>query len=114
MKYDIHVTEKAEADINAALDYIEFKLMNPQAADNLMAVIEKEINTLSESPYAHQIVDDPVLKKWGFRYLLVKSYIAFFVIDEESKTVYVIRFLYGKRNWIRILKSQVIDPKFFN
>lgn len=108
MKYNIHITEKAEADIVSALDYIEFNLMNRKADDNLLAVAEKEFNTLSESPYTHQVIDDPILKAWGMRFLQIKNYLAFFAIDEESKTVHIIRFLYGKRNWIHILQNTSI------
>lgn len=105
MKYNIHITEKAEADINAALDYIEFNLMNPIAAENLLKILEKDISTLADSPYSHRIIDDPVLNAWRVRFLIIKNYMAFFVIDEDSKTVHVIRFLYGRRNWIHILKN---------
>ena len=36
MKYDIHITRAAEKDLNSAADYIEFVLLNPQAADDLL------------------------------------------------------------------------------
>ena len=50
-------------------------------------------------------MDDPVLKAWGIRFTLVKNYIAFYVISENNHTVYIVRFLYGKRDWITILKQ---------
>ncbi|MBR1628645.1 MAG: hypothetical protein IJ679_05160 [Lachnospiraceae bacterium] len=61
MNYDIHITRAAEKDLNSAADYIEFVLLNPQAADN--------------------------------------------VISEENHTVYIVRFLCEKRDWITILKQ---------
>ena len=30
----------------------------------------------------------------------------FFIIDEDKKTVNVIRFLYGRRDWKNILKNE--------
>ena len=36
MKYALHITGSAENDINEAADYIEYVLMNPQAADRLL------------------------------------------------------------------------------
>lgn len=30
MNYSIHITRKAERDLNAGVDYIEFTLLNPQ------------------------------------------------------------------------------------
>ena len=99
MKYDIHITRSAEKDLSSAADYIEFLLLNPQAADDLLDEAESRIGDLSA------LVDDPVLKAWGIRFTLVKNYIAFYVISEENHSVYIVRFLYGKRDWITILKQ---------
>ena len=105
MNYKIHITKIAERDIEGAADYIELTLLNPDAADNLLNTAEAEINALSASAKAHQLVDDPILNAWGIRFVLVNNYMAFYIIDEPSKTVHIIRFLYGKRNWIHILKN---------
>jgi plasmid stabilization system protein ParE len=34
---------------------------------------------------------------------MVKNYMLFFIVSEDEKTVYVIRFLYGRRDWKNIL-----------
>ncbi len=104
MKYNIHITAKAENDLESAADYIEFTLLNPDAAAKLLDDADKAIQTLASAPEAHQLVDDPVLKSWGIRYVLVGNYIAFYIIDEAEKTVHIVRFLYGKRNWMTLLK----------
>ena len=109
MIYKLHITKKAEDDMQAAADYIEFTLFNPQAADNLLDKAEQEIGGLTNSPYTHQLVCDPFLNALGIRFVLVNDYIAFFLIDEEEKTVYIVRFLYEKRNWIQILKDETIS-----
>lgn len=49
--------------------------------------------------------DDPVLKAWGIRLTPVKNHISFYVISGEDRTVYIVRFLYGKRDRITILKQ---------
>ena len=105
MSYEIHITHAAERDLNSATDNIEFVLLNPQAADDLLDEAEKKIGELSTFPEKFALVDDPVLKAWGIRFTLVKNYIAFYVISEDNHTIYVMRFLYGKRDWITILKQ---------
>ena len=109
MSYDIHITKKAEDDLNSAADYIEFNLLNPKAADDLLDKAEEELGTLSDMPQTHRLVDDPVLRAWGIRFILINNYMAFFIIDEDAKTVYIVRFLYQKRNWIQILKDEPIS-----
>ncbi|MBR2676164.1 MAG: type II toxin-antitoxin system RelE/ParE family toxin [Solobacterium sp.] len=105
MKYDIHITQAAEKDLNSAADYIEFVLHSPQAADALLDEAERTISDLSTFPERFNLVDDPVLKAWGIRFTPIKNYIAFYVISKDHRTVYIVRFLYGKRDWITILKQ---------
>ena len=106
MKYEIQITEKAEKDLAEAADYIEFHLLNPKAAGDLLDQVESEILALSSMPQKFKLVDDPVLHAWGIRFTMVKNYMVFFVIDEAAKTVHILRFLYGKRDWISILQSE--------
>ncbi len=106
MNYSIHITSKAERDLNEAADYIEFTLLNPQAADDLLDKAEEEISKLAFLPEKHTTVDDPILAAWGIRLIVINSYLAFYIIDEDTKTVHIVRFLYGKRNWMSILRNE--------
>ena len=103
MTYQIHITKTAERDLAGAADYIEFALKNPSAADNLLDKVEEKISELSDFPEVHAVIDDPVLSAWGIRFTVIDNYLAFFTIIGD--TVYIIRFLYGKRDWISILKQ---------
>ena len=77
MKYSIHITRAAERDMIGAADHIEFVLLNPQAADDLLYEAEAKIGELSSFPEKYALVDDPVLKAWGLRFVAVKNYIVF-------------------------------------
>ena len=105
MSYQLYITSTAEHDIMRAVDYIEFVLKNPQAADNLLDVVTKQIETLSDFPQKFRIVDDPVLASWEIRFVIINNYLAFYTINEEKQTVIVVRFLYKKRNWYSILRQ---------
>ncbi|MBQ9664579.1 MAG: type II toxin-antitoxin system RelE/ParE family toxin [Oscillospiraceae bacterium] len=104
MNYSIHITRAAERDIAEATDYIDNILLNPEAADSLLDKLNEQGEDLMDSPAKYQLADDPVLRSWGIRFTLVNNYLAFYIIDEEKRIVHIIRFLYGKRDWINILK----------
>lgn len=104
INYKIHITATAERDMMHAADYIEFSLKNPQAADNLLDEAERQINALMQHPEKFPFVDDKLLASWGVRFTLVNNYLAFYVIDHEEQQVNIVRFLYGKSNWVSILK----------
>lgn len=105
MNYSINVTRAAEKDLNSAVDYIDTILMNPQAADDLLKEAEEKIKELAVFPKKYQLVDDPVLKSWEVRSMIIKNYLAFYTVDDMAHTVNIIRFLYGKRNWSVILRQ---------
>ena len=105
MNYEVHIKREAENDLNEAADYIEFVLLNPQAADDLLDTVEETLPTLAQYAQRYALVDDPVLRAWGIRFVQIKNYLAFYTISEEEQKVYIVRFLYGKRNWISILKN---------
>ena len=104
MNYQIHITQAAENDINEAADYIAYSLMNVPAAERLLDEIEQEIPKLSEFANQHAVIDDPVLKSWGMRFLKIGNYLTFYIVNEREKKVHILRFLYEKRDWIHILK----------
>ena len=108
MTYRIHITAKAERDLMEAADYIEFTLLNSKAANDLLDLAESEISQLAFMPQKYPPVDDPVLNAWGIRLLVINHYLAFYIIDEHSGVVHIVRFLYGKRNWVSILRSEPI------
>ncbi len=104
MNYYVHITQRAEKDLNRALDYIEFSLKNPQAADSLLDETETALSSLDHMPERYALADDKILAAWGIRYIQVKKYLAFYVIAKETRTVHIIRFLYGKSDWRSILR----------
>ncbi len=107
MSYTIHITATAERDIINASDYIELVLKNPKAADDLLDEIELKINSLTNFPEKSKLVDDPVLASWGIRFIIINNYLAFYIISEEDKKVFIVRFLYQKSNWATILQQGV-------
>lgn len=107
MIYQIHITSTAEHDILRAMDYIDFILKNPSAADNLLKVVNEQIGSLAELPQRFRLVDDPILASWGIRFIIVNNYLAFYTIDEKNQTVIVVRFLYQKSKWMSILRQSL-------
>ena len=105
MSYQLSITSTAERDIMRAVDYIEFTLKNPDAADHLLDAATRQINSLADLPQRFCLVADPVLASWGIRFVIINHYLAFYIIDEENQTVIVVRFLYQKSNWTSILRE---------
>ena len=104
MSYRVSTALAAERDIIAAADHIEHALKNPMAAEQLLDQTEERIASLAEPPCRTRVVGDPVLSSWGIHCIAVDNYLAFYVVDDEGKTVTVVRFLHQKSNWSQILR----------
>lgn len=83
MSYQIRITATAERDIVSALDYIEYSLKNPAAADNLLRAITKQLSALADFPQKFKVVEDSLLVSWEIRFVTTNNYLAFYAIDEE-------------------------------
>lgn len=103
MNYDIYITRAAEYDLVGASDHIEFNLKNSKAAADLLDEAERQVLSLDKYPECYRLVDDPVLSSWGIRFVMVKGYLAFYVISKETNRVIIVRFLFQKSNWASIL-----------
>lgn len=58
-------------------------------------------------PTRYPLCHDEVLHMWGIRFVPVKNYLLFYIVREDEQKVYVLRFLYSKRNWQKILLDYV-------
>jgi toxin ParE1/3/4 len=103
MRYDVQISDKAEEDLDSIIDYLLYKLKAPGAADTFLATLEQKIEILKSSPKIFKIIDDDLLRIEEIRVLQVSNYLAFYLVDDNSKIVSIIRVLYGRRDWLNIL-----------
>jgi toxin ParE1/3/4 len=104
--YSVHITDIAEEEILSTAKYIGDVLKAPEAANSLLDEIEKYENILENTPNMFSFVPDEYLATKGVKYVMVKNYMMFYTINEEEKSVTVIRFLYGRRDWKNILTTK--------
>ena len=101
--YKVDITEPAENDLRDIVRYISFQLNEPSTALNMLRTIQNAISKLEATALAHPLVRDERLARIGYRLLVIKNYIVFYVVDEKKMSVVVDRILYGRRDWQNIL-----------
>ena len=104
-RYNYVLTESAEADIDEALDYIAGEQVNPDAASAFADELEEKLEEICKTPKAGCPVHNPYLKRDDVRRVLVKNYIAYYLIDEEEENIVVLRVVYSRRDQDKILKT---------
>ena len=103
MEYKLLITKDAESDINDIILYIVNELENPIAAGSILDEIEECFEILKVAPTAFSLCGNKRLRKIGYRKIPVKNYIRFYRTDEEQKNVYIMRVIYGRRDYIKFI-----------
>ena len=55
------------------------------------------------------LINDFILSSWEVRFITINNYLAFFTIDEDNKIVIIVRFLYKKSEWSRMLAKTLFE-----
>lgn len=98
MNYSVNISSQAEKDIRAIYEYIALSLMSPENAGAKLSRLEERINSLDNLPKRY-----PKYKN-DIRFMPVDSYLVFYTVNDDSKTVSVLRVMYGKRDFERTLE----------
>lgn len=104
-KWDYRLTEKANADLDEIVGYISIELANPKAASDFVDRLQQVIDKIREFPESSPLVSNEYLTKPNVRKQNVNNYIMYYLPDNDSKTIYVLRIVYGKRNMDEILNE---------
>lgn len=101
--YEVLVSESFHRDLTNIVYYLVHQLDAPLAASSFLISVEKTVKSLSFMPYRFSLVNDPHLHHKGFRKCIIKNYLLFYQIREESRTIAIHRLLHAKQNWLQIL-----------
>ena len=103
MTYKLVVSKDAHRDIMDIAGYITHELKSPKAADSFLNDVEKSYNRVADNPRLFSLCSDDRLERMGYRKIVIKNYLILFRIDDENKMVYIVRVIYGGRNYPEML-----------
>ncbi|MCR4712979.1 MAG: hypothetical protein K5751_01205 [Treponemataceae bacterium] len=85
MNFELIISEKAKTDIRDTLAYIKNTLANSKAASSLANLITIEISSLRQFPFSGTPVPDQFLADFGFQFLLINNFKAYYIVDKDTK-----------------------------
>lgn len=97
--YKISILPAAQNDLREIVDYLN--TLSPQAAVSYYDMIVERIASLTQMPKRYALVKDAQLRLKGYRTLIIKHYIVFYVVKE--KTVEIRRILFARRQYQPLL-----------
>ena len=99
----IVIEQTAENDLLGILSYISDTLHEPSIAMKIYGLIKKEILNLNRMPFRFEVVNEEPYRSMGVRRIPVENYTAFYIVDENEKTVHIFRIIYNRREWRYLL-----------
>ncbi|MCL2662796.1 MAG: type II toxin-antitoxin system RelE/ParE family toxin [Oscillospiraceae bacterium] len=97
----LHYSTESRNDLAKIKEYISVEFDNPTAAARMVAYIVKRIRGLRQFPEMGALLSSIVDVNSNYRYLVCKNYLVFYRIDVSD--IYIIRVLYGGRDYISVL-----------
>jgi toxin ParE1/3/4 len=97
--YKIIRTDKAEDQLMDIIYYIADDSGSIDPALSYLDKIEETINRLKGFPNSGSIPRYSVLKKQGYRVVIVEKHLIFYKINEEDKTVIIYAIVDGRREY---------------
>ena len=103
--FEVEFTEQAEEQLVEIAHYITVELCNPDAAEKLVDNIVSESLKLSRNPEKYHPIEEEPWGSQGIRKINVGHYYAYFWIDIENATVWIIGIVFAKRDQKKFLST---------
>jgi addiction module RelE/StbE family toxin len=96
--YNLEFLPIAKNDMLEIVEYISGELKSPAAAERLAEEFVSSAQRICEFPYANNLYTPIKPLEKEYRRIIVNNYLMFYTVDEQSKTVTVMRVIYAKRD----------------
>lgn len=105
MNCQIVFTDTAKSDLRNIASYIADVSKDKNIAIRFVKELQKETEILKQFPESGAIPKDTVLKSNGYRFLVYKEYLLFYLYKKQDNKIYVMAIFNGKRDYIRVMRK---------
>lgn len=103
--YAIAYSLEAFDDLRKIYSYIAFSLLEPANAKKQVDRIRRKIRSLGFMPSKFERVSCEPWKSMGMHRAPIDNFIIFYIIDETTKSVSIVRVFYGGRDIENLMKA---------
>lgn len=103
--YTVHYAPQALDDLRDLYSYVAFSLKEPATAQKLVNRIRKAARSLDALPGRYPVVDWEPWQSMGMHRFTVEDFLLFYLIDQSTRTVTLVRIVYGGRDLQNLAKK---------
>ena len=104
MKYKVIRTDTADTLIRKIVLYVA-QNFGSEIALKKLEELEKSINSLESNPYLGEEPRYPVLRRQGYKVLILEKDIVFYKVDEDKKIVTIYAVVDQRQDYLSILRG---------
>lgn len=104
MTFKIIVTETAKQDLREIAFYITDKSKDTSLAKKFVNELREECKRLENYPDSGSLPKNRLLLSAGFRFIVYKDYLIFYVTDNSTNKVYILSIFNAKKDYIRVMR----------
>ena len=98
MIYEVELSEQADSDLRGIFEYIAFELQSPENASGQLDRLEEQILSLDTMPERYRKYEKEPWKSRGLHIVPVDNYCVLYIVDNDDRTAYIMRVMYGGRD----------------
>ncbi len=103
MKYKIVRTDKADEQLREIIFYIAEDSGSVDIALNYLEKIETAINNLADLTMSGSVPRYSILRKQGYRVLIVERHLIFYKVDDNKRTGIIYAIVDGRREYRNLI-----------
>lgn len=103
MQYRIMRTDKADEQLREIIFYIADDSGSVDIALNYLQKIETAIKRLEDFPFSGTVPRYSILRKQGYRVLVVERHLVFYKVNEKDKIVTIYAVVDGRREYRNLI-----------
>ena len=107
MSYTVRLTDTAKQDLREIAFWIAEKSKDREIAKRFVGELREACRKLDTFPNAGGIPKDRIIRSAGFRFIVHKEYLIFYLVDEEKKQVNVMAIFNAKKDYMRVMKKYI-------
>lgn len=107
MSYTVRLTDTAKQDLREIAFWIAEQSKDIEIAKRFAGGLRDVCKKLDTFPNAGGIPKDRVIRSAGYRFIVHKEYLVFYLVDETEKEVNVMAIFNAKKDYMRVMKKYI-------
>ena len=103
MKYRILRTDKANDQLYSIIQYIAEDSGSVDMALDVLDALEAEIRKLETAPHMGSYPRYSILRKQGYRVLIVQRHLVFYKVDDEKQEVVIYAVVDARQHYVNLI-----------